>query len=658
MKKSAFLFVLLIIFSASLIVSMSLSVSAETDATGAVYEGLISSSDEIDVGGYGLTADSLNAIYVNLLNTKPELFFVSTTYRYNYTEDGLVTSVLPKYKYTGAELAAAQREYIAYIDGIVAGAAGLSSDIDRVLYLHDYLALNYKYDSAQKNGDAYLMFKSGSGVCVAYTLAFKAACDRLGIECGIAESASMNHIWNTVKIDGEWYHCDVTWDDPGLDVAGRVYHSNFLLSDAAIKTTTTPHTSWKSEQSCTGTKYDAYVWKNVTSPIVRVNGKYYGIDGADFIIYEYNFTTGTRRALYSCNEKWKVMGSAARYVNCYSGMAAYNGALYYNTPTSVCRYDIATGKSEIIASPDCSAGYIYYFTVADNILTFNIQEKDSVRAHHTGYADLKRGCEVFSLTYKNGDEVYSVQYYAAGDKITPPASPTKQGYAFGGWSGMQSVMPAGNTVVTAVFSEKPCEHENTKNVTVTAATCTKDGKSQTVCSDCGEVISEKIIDAAHTKGAWYVAAAATCISDGLRERKCSICGEITDSEVIPSSGIHDFGEWEVITEATEDAAGKRQRVCGVCGHIEEETIPAVGGDTVPPDTGTDTSPAVTESGDVTDNNSGDTQDTPGTTAPTERRGGPSTKLIIIYVAVVGVTGLINGSLIYLIILYSRKKKKK
>ena len=44
----------------------------------------------------------------------------------------------------------------------------------------------------------------------------------------------MNHAWNLIKIDGEWYHIDVTWDDPTPDLLGRVNHVFFLISDDAI----------------------------------------------------------------------------------------------------------------------------------------------------------------------------------------------------------------------------------------------------------------------------------------------------------------------------------------------------------------------------------------------------------------------------------------
>ena len=65
-----------------------------------------------------------------------------------------------------------------------------------------------------------------------------------------------------VKIDGQWYHVDVTWDDPVPDKPGRVSHENFLRSDDGIRST--GHYGWTSDYTCTSTKYDKYLWKDTT----------------------------------------------------------------------------------------------------------------------------------------------------------------------------------------------------------------------------------------------------------------------------------------------------------------------------------------------------------------------------------------------------------
>lgn len=40
-------------------------------------------------------------------------------------------------------------------------------------------------------------------------------------------SSSMNHAWNLIQIDGNYYHVDVTWDDPLQDRLGYVWHNSY-----------------------------------------------------------------------------------------------------------------------------------------------------------------------------------------------------------------------------------------------------------------------------------------------------------------------------------------------------------------------------------------------------------------------------------------------
>lgn len=69
---------------------------------------------------------------------------------------------------------------------------------------------------------AYGLFKNNRAVCQGNAIALKAIYDKLNeqlaegstIKTGLCASDNINHIWNVVKIDGDWYHIDETWDDP------------------------------------------------------------------------------------------------------------------------------------------------------------------------------------------------------------------------------------------------------------------------------------------------------------------------------------------------------------------------------------------------------------------------------------------------------------
>lgn len=57
----------------------------------------------------------------------------------------------------------------------------------------------------------------GEAVCMGYAYAFKSILDELGIPAqtiiGVSKNG-VNHAWNRCRIDGQWYYCDVTYDDP------------------------------------------------------------------------------------------------------------------------------------------------------------------------------------------------------------------------------------------------------------------------------------------------------------------------------------------------------------------------------------------------------------------------------------------------------------
>ena len=101
------------------------------------------------------------------------------------------------------------------------------------LNIHDYLTTHAYYDLDLEYYGPDIMVR-GYGVCEGYTRAFQMLCGMAGIETKKLESNIMNHTWNIVRIDGEWYQVDVTWDDPsgGTDAeSGAEGHYYFCMSD-------------------------------------------------------------------------------------------------------------------------------------------------------------------------------------------------------------------------------------------------------------------------------------------------------------------------------------------------------------------------------------------------------------------------------------------
>ena len=117
------------------------------------------------------------------------------------------------------------------------------------------------------------------------------------------------------------------------------------------------------------------------------------------------------------------------------------------------------------------------------------------------------------------------------------------------------------------------------------ATCGEAGRIDTICSNCGEVVSTKEIPAtgAHTWDNGTVTTEPTETTPGVRTFTCAVCGA-TRTETIPATGAHTH-KWDagkVTTEPTATTPGVRTYTCTVCGLTKEEVIPPTGGSTVCP----------------------------------------------------------------------------
>ena len=178
-----------------------------------------------------------------------------------------------------------------------------------------------------------------------------------------------------------------------------------------------------------------------------------------------------------------------------------------------------------------------------------------------------------------------------------------------------------------VSSKGACLHTGYGTTETTVpATCGEAGRVDTICSNCGEVVSTKEIPAtgAHTWDNGTVTTEPTETTPGVRTFTCAVCGA-TRTETIPATGEHTFvftknvaptctadgydlytcsgcgatekrnskpalgHKWDsgkVTTEPTETTPGVRTYTCTVCGETRTEAIPATGAHTHVWDNGT------------------------------------------------------------------------
>ncbi|MDR0952377.1 MAG: hypothetical protein LBM18_05580 [Oscillospiraceae bacterium] len=132
-------------------------------------------------------------------------------------------------------------EYLTLLNEII--EPGMN-ELDKVLAVYRYFALRISYNYnwldalyAAEEGwipdiEIYEALSTNLGVCHSYTYLCEFALQQLGIEClrfiGEMTEKDETHMWLVVRIDGEYYHCDPTWDST-FGFAGLRY---FGMTDA------------------------------------------------------------------------------------------------------------------------------------------------------------------------------------------------------------------------------------------------------------------------------------------------------------------------------------------------------------------------------------------------------------------------------------------
>ena len=104
------------------------------------------------------------------------------------------------------------------------------------------------------------------------------------------------------------------------------------------------------------------------------------------------------------------------------------------------------------------------------------------------------------------------------------------------------------------------------------ATCGEAGRVDTICSNCGEVISTRELPptGAHVWGNGVVTTAPTETTPGVRTFTCSGCGDIRE-ETIPATGAHDYQFTKNVAPTCTDG-GYDLYTCSGCGATERRTL--------------------------------------------------------------------------------------
>ena len=134
---------------------------------------------------------------------------------------------------------------------------GDMTDFQKELVLHDALVDLGEYDETvygpdtpqgrPDNTNPYGMLVEGYGICLGYATSFQLLMDLAGVECitvvGASSGSTSDHAWNMVRLEGEWYCVDPTWNDPvgGEHVSphqwDQIHHAYFNVTSDYMRWT-------------------------------------------------------------------------------------------------------------------------------------------------------------------------------------------------------------------------------------------------------------------------------------------------------------------------------------------------------------------------------------------------------------------------------------
>lgn len=203
-----------------------------------IAEGVEEAQETINVynGTDALSTAELKIVIEAYRRDYAQHFWLGNTY--NYYGSTSVVSVFPEYLMTGSELETARAEFDAAVNEILSGITSSMSEFEKELYIHDRLAERVTYTEGTTHAhNSYGAIVEGQSVCEGYAEAFQYLLEREGIHSfivtgyGYSNGAWGAHEWNYVRIDGKYYHVDLTWNDSDT---GGIFHTYFNVTDDAI----------------------------------------------------------------------------------------------------------------------------------------------------------------------------------------------------------------------------------------------------------------------------------------------------------------------------------------------------------------------------------------------------------------------------------------
>ncbi len=182
------------------------------------------------------------AVYERIYNDECSIFYIGTKMQYavNSTTKRVASANI-FYKYSEDEIRRMQEEIDEEVDKVLAMITPEMTEYDIVKLFYDYLALNVRYDDdeGENCSDIYGVFVEKKAICGGFARAFEYLCTKAGIDSMTitGDADNVPHMWNMVKLGGEWYHIDPTYAVSESKAGEFVRYDYFCVTDEVISRT-------------------------------------------------------------------------------------------------------------------------------------------------------------------------------------------------------------------------------------------------------------------------------------------------------------------------------------------------------------------------------------------------------------------------------------
>jgi|GEM_PF-3140161 len=258
--------------------------------------GIFISNESTSAGGKELTG-------VNLIYYDGPLF--DGSHEHAYIEDFLDETYLKAYNH-----------YHEKMDRLLIGLDENWSEAEKALFLYGSAItfLNYALSTGDPKAELSInrILEGAPTNCMGYTALYSMLLARVGIHSMAVREPKVPHRWLLVKIDGEWYHADMKYDDEYASYGGLATYQRFLRSNTDFIGIT-----GKIDENYTEEKQSEYLedWQLITgAPMLETTGNQY--DDAYWVnpwvkdvsnkdVYKYNRTS--RSAIVPYKDAWAVI---------------------------------------------------------------------------------------------------------------------------------------------------------------------------------------------------------------------------------------------------------------------------------------------------------------------------------------------------------------